>query len=182
MQLFFTENTENEFTISSEESKHITLVLRKKEGDKLNFTDRIGHLLIAEITTSDVRKTRVRVVEKISKEKQHNYYLHIAIAPTKNMDRFEWFLEKSTEIGIDEITPIICDRSERKIVKTERCNRIILSAKRDSLTSSLPIWMLPFSVRSSPRSFITIPISPINLVEPTLAGCSCELSFLAKGS
>ena len=138
MQLFFTENTENEFTLPSEESKHITKVLRKKERDKINFTDGKGNLIIAEITTSDIRKTRVRVVEKISKEKQHNYYLHIAIAPTKNMDRFEWFLEKATEIGIDEITPIICDRSERKIVKTERSNRILLSAIKQSLKYHYP--------------------------------------------
>jgi len=138
MQLFFTENTENEFTLPSEESKHITKVLRKKEGDKINFTDGKGNLIIAEITTSDVRKTRVKVIEKIEKEKEHNYYLHMAIAPTKNMDRFEWFLEKACEIGIDEITPIICDHSERKVVKTERCNRILLSAMKQSLKYHLP--------------------------------------------
>ena len=138
MQLFFTENTENDFTISSEESKHITRVLRKKEGDILNFTDGKGNLLVSEITSSDTRKTRVKVIEKTEKEKGHNYYLHIAIAPTKNMDRFEWFLEKATEIGIDEITPIICDRSERKVVKTERCNRILLSAMKQSLKYRLP--------------------------------------------
>ena len=138
MQLFFTENTENDFTISSEESKHITRVLRKKEGDTLNFTDGKGNLLIAEIISSDLRKTRVKVIEKIDKEKGHNYYLHIAIAPTKNMDRFEWFLEKATEIGIDEITPIICDRSERKVVRTERCNRILLSAMKQSLKFHKP--------------------------------------------
>ena len=138
MQLFFTENTENEFTISSEESKHITRVLRKKEGDILNFTDGKGNLIVSEITSSDTKKTRVKVIEKIKKEKGHDYYLHIAIAPTKNMDRFEWFLEKATEIGIDEITPIICDRSERKVVKTERCNRILLSAMKQSLKYRLP--------------------------------------------
>ena len=138
MQLFFTENTENEFTISSEESKHITRVLRKKEGDIINFTEGKGTLLIAETTTSDSRKTRVKVIDKIEKEKGHSYYLHIAIAPTKNMDRFEWFLEKATEIGIDEITPIICDRSERKVIKTERCNRILLSAMKQSLKYHLP--------------------------------------------
>ena len=138
MQLFFTENTENEFIISSEESKHITRVLRKKEGDILNFTDGKGNLIVSEITSSDTKKTRVKVIEKIKKEKGHDYYLHIAIAPTKNMDRFEWFLEKATEIGIDEITPIICDRSERKVVKTERCNRILLSAMKQSLKYRLP--------------------------------------------
>lgn len=138
MQLFFTENTNDKFILPAEESKHITKVLRKKEGDNLNFTDGKGHLLIAEITNSDTRKTQVRIIEKYPKEKQHHYYLHIAIAPTKNMDRFEWFLEKSCEIGIDEITPIICERSERKVVKTERCNRILLSAMKQSLKYHLP--------------------------------------------
>ena len=138
MQLFYTNNSETEFTLPSEESKHITKVLRKKEGDTLHFTDGKGNLLIAEITTSDQRKTRVKLIDKIIQEKQHNYYLHIAIAPTKNMDRFEWFLEKSTEIGIDEITPIICDHSERKVVKIERGNRILLSAMKQSLKHHLP--------------------------------------------
>ena len=138
MQLFYTNNTESEFTLTSEESKHITKVLRKKEGDTLQFTNGKGQLLIAEITTSDIRKTKVRISEKIEKEKQHNYYLHIAISPTKNMDRFEWFLEKATEIGVDEITPIICHHSERKIVKTERGNRILLSAMKQSLKHHLP--------------------------------------------
>jgi 16S rRNA (uracil1498-N3)-methyltransferase len=138
MQLFFTNNTEKEFTLSSEESKHICKVLRKKESDTLNFTDGKGNLLIAEITTADSRKTRVSIVKKQQKEKQHNYHLHIAIAPTKNMDRYEWFLEKATEIGIDEITPIICSRSERKVLKTERCNRILLSAMKQSLKFHLP--------------------------------------------
>ena len=138
MQLFYTNNSETEFTLPSEESKHITKVLRKKEGDTLHFTDGKGNLLIAEITNSDQRKTRVKLIDKIIQEKQHNYYLHIAIAPTKNMDRFEWFLEKSTEIGIDEITPIICDHSERKVVKIERGNRILLSAMKQSLKHHLP--------------------------------------------
>lgn len=138
MQLFFTENTNDEFILPSQESKHITKVLRKKEGENINFTDGKGNLIIAEITTSDIRKTRVKVIEKIEKEKQHNYYLHIAISPTKNIDRFEWFLEKSCEIGIDEITPIICERSERKIIKEERSNRILLSAMKQSLKYHLP--------------------------------------------
>jgi 16S rRNA (uracil1498-N3)-methyltransferase len=138
MQLFYTNNSETEFTLPSEESKHITKVLRKKEGDTLHFTDGKGNLLIAEITNSDQRKTRVKLIDKIIQEKQHNYYLHIAIAPTKNIDRFEWFLEKATEIGIDEITPIICEHSVRKKVKTERGNRILLSAMKQSLKYHLP--------------------------------------------
>ena len=138
MQLFYLENPKDEIILSAEESKHATKVLRKKEGDILNFTDGKGGFYKAEITVADSRKCRLQIVSSEQKEKQHNYYLHIAIAPTKNMDRFEWFLEKATEIGIDEITPIICEHSERKIIKKERCNRILLSAMKQSLKFYLP--------------------------------------------
>ena len=138
MQLFYLENPKDEIILSAEESKHATKVLRKKEGDILNFTDGKGDFYKAEITVADSRKCRLKVVSTEQKEKQHNYHLHIAIAPTKNMDRFEWFLEKATEIGIDEITPIICSHSERKVIKTERCNRILLSAMKQSLKFYLP--------------------------------------------
>ena len=138
MQLFYLENPKKEISLSAEESKHAIKVMRKKEGDMLNFTDGKGNLFITEITIADSRKTSVRIVESEQKPKQHNYHLHIAIAPTKNMDRFEWFLEKATEIGIDEITPIICSRSERKVLKTERCNRIMLSSIKQSLKFHLP--------------------------------------------
>ena len=138
MQLFYLENPENEIFLSTQESKHATKVLRKKEGDILNFTDGKGNFYKAEITLADSRKCRLQIVSSEQKEKQHNYHLHIAIAPTKNMDRFEWFLEKATEIGIDEITPIICSRSERKVIKTERCNKILLSAMKQSLKFHLP--------------------------------------------
>ena len=138
MQLFFIENPESEIVLSKEESKHATKVLRKKEGDILNFTDGKGGLYRAEITVADTKKCRLQIISSKQKPKQHNYHLHIAIAPTKNMDRYEWFLEKATEIGIDEITPIICDHSERKVLKTERCNRILLSAMKQSLKFHLP--------------------------------------------
>ena len=138
MQLFYLENPEKDIILSTEESKHATKVLRKKEGDILNFTDGKGAFYKAEITVADSRKCRLKVVSTEQKEKQHNYHLHIAIAPTKNMDRYEWFLEKATEIGIDEITPIICSRSERKVIKTKRCTRILLSAMKQSLKFHLP--------------------------------------------
>ena len=138
MQLFFIEKPESEIVLSKEESKHATKVLRKKEGDILNFTDGKGSFYKAEITIADTKKCRLQIISSKQKPKQHNYHLHIAIAPTKNMDRYEWFLEKATEIGIDEITPIICDHSERKVLKTERCNRILLSAIKQSLKFHLP--------------------------------------------
>ena len=138
MQLFYLENPENDIILSAQESKHATKVLRRKKGDILDFTDGKGNFYKAEITLADSRKCRLKIVSSDQKEKQHNYHLHIAIAPTKNMDRFEWFLEKATEIGIDEITPIICSRSERKVIKTERGNRILLSAMKQSLKFHLP--------------------------------------------
>jgi len=138
MQLFFCKDYDKEFRLSVEESRHVVKVLRKNIGEKLYFTDGKGMFLTGEIITTDKIITTVKIIKKEKKSKNHNYSLHIAIAPTKNMDRFEWFLEKSTEIGIDEITPIICSNSERKIIKLERCNRILKSAMKQSLKFYLP--------------------------------------------
>ena len=138
MQLFYIQKAEKEIILSAEESKHATKSLRKKEGDTLHLTDGKGGFYKAKITLADSRKCRLTIISTEQKAKQHNYHLHIAIAPTKNMDRFEWFLEKACEIGIDEITPIICERSERKLIKTQRCNRILLSAMKQSLKFHLP--------------------------------------------
>ena len=138
MQLFFNKDTSSSFTLNREESRHIIKVLRKKENDILHFTNGEGVLSITEIIHPDLNKTRVKVLDRIRKKKDHNYYLHIAIAPTKNLNRFEWFLEKATEIGIDEITPIICDRSERKHIKSDRCDRILISAIKQSIRYYLP--------------------------------------------
>jgi 16S rRNA (uracil1498-N3)-methyltransferase len=138
MQLFYTNSKEKHFTLNPQESKHAIKVLRKKEKDIINFTNGEGRLFITEILIADIKKTKVKVIKKEERLKQHKYYLHIAIAPTKNIDRFEWFLEKACEIGIDEITPIICSHSERKIIKQERCNRILLSAMKQSLKFHKP--------------------------------------------
>ena len=138
MQLFYIQKAEKEIILSAEESKHATKALRKKEGDILHFTDGKGWFYKAEITLADSRKCRLTIIRSEQKPKQHNYHLHIAIAPTKNMDRFEWFLEKACEIGIDEITPIICEHSERKLIKTQRCNRILIAAMKQSLKFHKP--------------------------------------------
>ncbi|WP_062055601.1 16S rRNA (uracil(1498)-N(3))-methyltransferase [Aquimarina longa] len=141
MQLFYNNtltisNTEIKF--SREESKHITKVLRKKEGDLLHITNGNGHLFIARITFSTPSQC-IAIIEKSEKHYRKNYRLHLAVAPTKMNDRYEWFLEKATEIGIDEITPIICDHSERKVIKLERLERIMQSAMKQSLQYYLPI-------------------------------------------
>lgn len=141
MQLFYNNDlkpTDTQFTFDKIESRHIVRVLRKKEGDKLTITNGKGHLFNAEISIANDKKCLVTILSATAEAKPWNYYLHIAIAPTKNNDRFEWFLEKATEIGIDEITPIICDHSERKVYKTERGQKIIESAAKQSLKYHFP--------------------------------------------
>lgn len=142
MQLFYNPNIsveDHEIVFDKIESKHIVRVLRKKEGDVLHITNGNGFLFFAEINFANDKKCRATIIKSEEKPKSWEYYLHIAIAPTKNMDRLEWFLEKATEIGIDEITPIICKNSERKIVKMERLQKIIQSAMKQSLKYTLPI-------------------------------------------
>ncbi|PHQ55495.1 MAG: 16S rRNA (uracil(1498)-N(3))-methyltransferase [Lutibacter sp.] len=141
MQLFYnpeiSTNTQ-EFTFDKTESRHIVRVLRKKKGDTIFITNGFGQLFTSEIVISNDKKCLVKITSIENKEKLWNYYLHIVIAPTKLNDRFEWFLEKATEIGIDEITPIICEHSERKVVKTERMEKIIFSAAKQSLKFHFP--------------------------------------------
>lgn len=140
MQLFYnpdiTENTV-QFSFNKEESKHIAKVLRKKDGDILHITNGNGWLFTAEISLADIKNCVANIVEKELQPKR-NYNLHLAVAPTKMNDRYEWFLEKATEIGVDSITPIICDHSERKVIKQERFEKIIQSAMKQSLQCYAP--------------------------------------------
>ena len=141
MQLFYNKdiNTSDlQFTFDKIESRHIVKVLRKKEGDLIQITNGLGLLCKGVITFSSPNKSIIQLEEK-SIQSSKDYKLHLAVAPTKMNDRYEWFLEKATEIGIDEITPIICDHSERKIIKPERFERILQSAMKQSLQSYLPI-------------------------------------------
>jgi len=138
MQLFYCpEVFEESSHLSSEESKHCIKVLRKQEGDTIHLIDGRGSFYEVKINIASQKKVGFEIIRKW-KDEPRSYTLHIAIAPTKNNDRFEWFLEKASEIGIDEITPIICERSERKIIKNERMKKIILSATKQSLKATLP--------------------------------------------
>lgn len=141
MQLFYSPEISEEsksFTFDKTESRHIVRVLRKTEGDLLHITNGKGSLFTAEVSVASDKKCVVNIVNIDKKQKAWNYYLHIAVAPTKLNDRMEWFLEKATEIGIDEITPIICKHSERKVIKLERFEKIILSGMKQSLKFHLP--------------------------------------------
>ncbi len=139
MQLFYCKNIEDsKLTLDKEESTHAVRVLRKVVGDSINVIDGDGTLYSATITKADVKGCEAEIFSKISEYGSRNYSLHIAIAPTKSIDRFEWFLEKSTEIGCDHFTPLLCDHSERKVVKDERSEKIIMSAVKQSLKAFMP--------------------------------------------
>ena len=140
MQLFYNpslDNSANLFSFDREESKHIVKVLRKKEGDELYITNGKGDLFTAKILAADINMCKAAI---ISTQKRHPkmFRLHLAVAPTKSAERYEWFLEKATEIGVHEITPILCDHSERKILKMERLQKVVQSAMKQSLRTHLP--------------------------------------------
>lgn len=141
MQLFYAPDlveTSKEYQFDKEESRHIHKVLRKTLGDILQITNGKGWVFEAKIIASDAKHCSVQILRSTF-SKPRSYRLHMAVAPTKMNDRFEWFLEKATEIGIDEITPIICDHSERKVIKLERLEKIIQSAAKQSLNPHLPL-------------------------------------------
>ncbi|WP_400073620.1 16S rRNA (uracil(1498)-N(3))-methyltransferase [Zobellia russellii] len=140
MQLFYNPDLDKsitQFTFSQEESRHIVKVLRKKEGDLLHITNGKGYIFKSEILLADQKRCKAQIV---ATQKKHPkvHWLHMVVAPTKNNDRLEWFLEKATEIGVSEITPIFCDRSERKVIKKERLEKVIQSAMKQSLRAYLP--------------------------------------------
>ncbi|MGQ8337954.1 16S rRNA (uracil(1498)-N(3))-methyltransferase [Sunxiuqinia sp. A32] len=139
MQLFYTPNiTGTTFNLDETESKHAVRVLRLSNGDSIQLIDGKGNFFEAEITDAHPKKCLIEVINTQAEFGKRNHYLHLAVAPTKNIDRFEWFLEKATEIGIDEITPILCEHSERKVIKHERLEKVIISAMKQSLKAYLP--------------------------------------------
>lgn len=141
MQLFFNphidEHTQR-ITFDRAESNHIIRVLRKKINDPLYITNGKGLLITAGICIANDKQCVAEVIHKERKDKTWKHNVHIAIAPTKSMDRFEWFLEKATEIGVDAITPILCEHSERKVLKQERLEKILEAAMKQSLSYYLP--------------------------------------------
>lgn len=141
MHIFYTPDltiSEQSYQLNEEESKHCSRVLRLKKGDRINLVNGSGGFFLAEITDDNHKKTALSIITKENEFKKSDHYLHIAVAPTKNIDRIEWFLEKATEIGIQEISPIICERSERKDVKVDRLEKIMVSAMKQSLKAYLP--------------------------------------------
>jgi 16S rRNA (uracil1498-N3)-methyltransferase len=146
MHLFYTPNIDPshpQFFLTEEESKHAIRVLRLEVGSAVQLIDGRGGLYTAEISDAHPKRTILQIKNITAGYGKRNHYLHIAIAPTKNIERTEWFLEKATEIGIDEISLIICQRSERKEAKAERLNKIITAAIKQSLKAYHPVLNEP---------------------------------------
>lgn len=142
MHLFYTPdiNPDNSlYTLSEDESKHCVRVLRMKEGDHIRLIDGRGSFYEAVISDANPKRCMVSIESIHADPGQRNYIIHIAVAPTKNTDRLEWFLEKATEIGINEISPIECEHSERAVVKTDRLNRVITAAMKQSMKAFHPL-------------------------------------------
>lgn len=137
--LFYAPHIESGFArLDEEESRHLLTVLRRQPGDRLRLTDGRGHFYAAELTEVGKKHALARILEQETPVSGRRGRLHLAIAPTKQMERYEWMLEKTTELGVDEITPLLCKRSERDTVRTDRLEKILVSAMKQSLRARLP--------------------------------------------
>jgi len=139
MLLFYCDNiSDNQAILDANDSGHLVRVLRKTVNDEVFLTDGKGMLYKSVILEPDPRGCSLKITDTNPGYGKRDYYLHMAVAPTKNLSRFEWFVEKATEIGVDEITPLICHNSERNFFKPERMQRIAVAAMKQSLKAYLP--------------------------------------------
>jgi len=140
MNLFYTPDiTENKYCLDSNESRHCIKVLRLKKGDSIHLTDGKGKLFECILINDEGRNCEVEVMNIIENNKDKKPYIHIAVAPTKNMDRMEWFIEKAVETGIDEVSFLICEHSERRKINIERLQNIAIAAIKQSHRTFLPL-------------------------------------------
>lgn len=138
MHVFYTPDIQTRAELPEEEAAHAVRVLRLEAGDEVTLTDGKGCFYRAEISAASNKRCLVNVLETLPQEPLWQGHLHLAMAPTKNMDRTEWLAEKATEIGFDELTFLNCRFSERKVIKTERIQKILVSAIKQSLKARLP--------------------------------------------
>jgi 16S rRNA (uracil1498-N3)-methyltransferase len=144
MQIFYAPDiSDNTHTLDETESKHLIRVLRMARGGEVKLIDGRGNLLTGIIQDPDQRRCIIEITSVVKDFEKRNYSLHIAISPLKNPERFEWFIEKSVEIGVDEITPIICRNTEKSSIKVQRINNLIISAMKQSLKATKTVFNEP---------------------------------------
>ena len=156
MELFFSRDIEGGICrLDQDESGHCIKVLRHRAGDEISVIDGCGTLCRCRITSDSPKGVEAMVLSYEENWGGHPYRLHMAVCPTKNNDRYEWFAEKACEIGLDEVTPVIGEHSERRIFKTARIEKILVSAAKQSLKGAVPVVHEPVSVRDFIGSFGT---------------------------
>ena len=139
MPRFYAPDIAHTLALPEEEARHCTRVLRMHEGDVIEVVDGAGRLYQCRITLAHDKRCNVEIVEQVSQPAHWGHDIVLAIAPTKNLDRIEWVVEKATEMGIDRIVPLLCCNSERKVLKTERLHKIAVAAMKQSLKATLPV-------------------------------------------
>lgn len=166
MELFYSRDiSAGGLSLDKEESNHCIRVLRHRRGDIVHVVDGCGCLYECEIVDDNPKCVGFKILNVQERWGSHPYKLHMAVAPPKNIDRFEWFAEKATEIGVDEITPLFGDYSERKVFKGERVERLIISAAKQSHKGAVPILHDAASVRDFLQS---VPEDAVRLI------CYCD--------
>jgi 16S rRNA (uracil1498-N3)-methyltransferase len=144
MQIFYAPGiSANSWVLDETESKHCVRVLRMNEGTPVRVIDGVGNLHEGVINKADPKACEIKITNVIHNFEKRPYRVHIAISPIKNPERFEWFVEKSIEIGIDEITPLICKNTEKQTIKPDRINKIIISAMKQSIKAGLTVLNEP---------------------------------------
>lgn len=161
MELFYAPDILSTLCLPEEESAHCVRVLRHTAGDVLTVTDGLGMLYEARILNPHPKHCELEILSSSGQSKHHRGNIHIAIAPTKNIDRLEWALEKCTEIGADRFTPLLCRFSERKNLRQDRLEKVILSAAKQSLTAYLP------------------QLDPLTDCSDFIRSCSADYKFIA---
>lgn len=153
MEIFYSDNVGmTSVVLSAEDSVHCARVLRHREGDKIHVIDGEGTMYECIVTNDNPKMVQADIVAAHPRWHSHPYRLCMAVCPTKNNERFEWFVEKAVEVGLDEIAPVIGDRSERKVYKTDRARKIVLSGAKQSLKAALPVVDEPVAVREFIKS------------------------------
>ena len=148
MELFYSQNITNGICcLDQDESGHCIKVLRHRSGDEISVIDGCGTLHRCRISSDSPKGVEAMVLDSVSGWGGHPYRLHMAVCPTKNNDRYEWFAEKACEIGLDEISPVIGEHSERRVFKTARLEKILISASKQSLKAAVPAVNEPVSVK-----------------------------------
>ncbi len=158
-------NNASHFILSEETSRHCIQVLRMKIGEKLHLTDGKGNLFTASIAEADKKNCAVKI-ESLNYTKEKEKKICIAVSLIKNTTRFEWFLEKATEMGVIEIIPLLCSRTERQHFRFDRMNNILIAAMLQSQQTWLPVLQMPTSLQ--------IVIDQSSYIQKLIAHCEVD--------